>query len=525
MKIQRKSLFYNALILTASGIGLQLLGFGYRVFLSWRIGADGMGVFALVMPAYSVMLAITLSGVGTAVTAVASERNALKDHAGTGAVVGAAAALFFGLFAVAAALVLGFSGWISETLLGDAETQTALLLLLPCLALTGMENIVKSFFYGVQNVRSPALSDQLEQIVRIVAVAALLLLLPAKSSAEAAALIVGGMIISELFSSTFLAGLYRRWRRIQGVKPVAGAGRGLLGRLLAMALPVAAAALVNNLLSSANTVLIPQRLMAAGYTQTAAISALGVMMGMALPLYMIPMAFVSPIATLMLPKLTESTALRDTADVRRKVGRSMQVTGLIALPVIAVITPLGPPICQLIYGQNVPAEHFWWLAGGSALVYYQIITTSLLNGVGLQNRAMAHNVLGGVVQLAFTWFAVADSRLGLVGFLMGYAADALIVFTLNLQALHRALDLRVEWAGWFVLPALSALVTGFATGNVHHMLGASVSTMHSLLISIGTGLTFFLLTLRLQGVDAAGYVRAQMGRRPGAIKGAPESIR
>ena len=513
----RRSLFFNALILTASGIVLQLLGFGYRVFLSWRIGADGMGVFALVMPAYSVMLAVTLSGVGTAVTAVASERSALGDRAGTAAVVRTAVLLFLGLFAVSAVLVFAFSGWISAALLGDADTELALLLLLPCLLFTGLENIVKSFFYGVHDVRSPALSDQLEQLVRIAAVAALLLILRPQDSGTAAALIVAGMIVSEIFSSSFLGAMYRRWRRADRARPKLTAGsplhRGLLGKLAAMALPVAAAAVANNLLSSANTVLIPQRLMTAGFTQTAAVSALGVMMGMALPLYMIPMAFVGPIATLMLPQLTESTALRNSADVRRKVGRAIQVTGLLSLPVIAVLSPLGPPICRLIYNQNIPSEHFWWLAAGSALVYYQVITTSLLNGVGRQNRAMIHNVLGGVVQLVFTWFAVGDPRFGLTGFLMGYVADAAIVFILNLWDLTRALQLRVDWAAWFVMPALAALASGFATGNVFHMCAGPLGETPAMLTGIGTGAVFFLLTLRIQGISALGYLRAHLPQR------------
>ncbi len=192
MSTAKKSALYSALILSASSIGLQLLGFGYRIFISRVTGAEGMGVYQLVMPVYSILYSITLSGICTAVTSIASSQNALGDGAGMLKLVRQSLLLFVMLFGAVALPAALFSGWISERALGDAETRLALLIMLPCLFLTGFENIFKSWFYGVKNVKPPALSDQLEQIVRIAAVAALLLAFPPESPAMAAALIVAG---------------------------------------------------------------------------------------------------------------------------------------------------------------------------------------------------------------------------------------------------------------------------------------------------------------------------------------------
>ena len=523
MKIARKSMLYSALILMASSIGLQLLGFAYRIFLSWKIGADGMGVFQLVMPVYAIIMAVSLSGLATAVTAVTSERHALGDSASIGKVVRLAIGLFLALFAVSALPVALFSGWISINLLGDGDTRIALLILLPCIALTGFENIFKAFFYGIKNVKPPAISDQLEQIVRIIAVAALLLAFRVQDAGTAAALIIAGMTISEVFSSCLLAVLYRRASaHIPKGRPDQAGNKRLLAQVLAIALPVSAAALANNLISSANIVLIPQRLMAAGYSQNAAVSALGVMFGMALPLFMIPMAFIGPIATLILPKLTESCALNNTADVQRKAGKALQATSLIALPVIAVMTPLGPSICRLIYGQELPLASFMWMAAGTVFVYYQIITTSVLNGIGMQRRAMAHVLVGGMVQLLFTWFAVSDPKLGMTGFLMGYTFSSFIVCALNLTCMAERLKLRVNWLQWFVLPTLGAAVTGLAAWNVYEIMPASSGEIPAILASIGTGIVFCLAALHLQGIGLMRYLKTLIPRGSVA-KGQPAS--
>ena len=47
MNIRKTSVFYHVFTLTLSNIGLNLLGFLYRIFLSRMTGAEGMGVYQL----------------------------------------------------------------------------------------------------------------------------------------------------------------------------------------------------------------------------------------------------------------------------------------------------------------------------------------------------------------------------------------------------------------------------------------------------------------------------------------------
>ena len=66
------------------------------------------------------------------------------------------------------------SDFVSVVLLGDARTQLGLILLVPCVALTGVENFHKHWFYGAGLVRPPAVTELCEQLVRSAAVLGLL---------------------------------------------------------------------------------------------------------------------------------------------------------------------------------------------------------------------------------------------------------------------------------------------------------------------------------------------------------------
>ena len=62
MKLDRTSMLYGTLILTGTSIVSQFLGFVYRILLSRLIGAEVMGLYQLIMPVFSVIMALTAVG-------------------------------------------------------------------------------------------------------------------------------------------------------------------------------------------------------------------------------------------------------------------------------------------------------------------------------------------------------------------------------------------------------------------------------------------------------------------------------
>ena len=62
LRISRHAVVYTAGVLALSGLALQFLGFAYRIVLSRMLGAEGMGVYQLVFPVISVVLALRVRG-------------------------------------------------------------------------------------------------------------------------------------------------------------------------------------------------------------------------------------------------------------------------------------------------------------------------------------------------------------------------------------------------------------------------------------------------------------------------------
>ena len=509
MKPNTRSVFSKIFALTISSVALQALGFGYRIFLSRTAGALGMGLFQLVLPFYSVLIALTLSGLTLAVSGLSAAELGAGSPAGARRVLRVCRWIFVLLFALVALVLLLFHGFISEQLLGDGRVQTAILLLLPCLLLTGFENLYKNYFYGVGHVRPPITSELTEQSVRLVAVAVLLLTLRPQDPGDTVSLIVLGMVISEVASVLLLSRFYRS-KLVPPIKAHPPVGT-LIRRIGAIAVPVTAAGLCNNLLAAANAVLIPQRLMAYGMNHTDAISSYGVLFGMTLPLLALPFALLIPLAIVIVPKLSESCATSRADDVRRKAGKALHTTGLLAFPALAFLLPLGASAGRLLYGQNAAQMYLLPLCLATFFGFYQITTGAILNGIGLQRKNALYTVLGGLLQLGFTW---AVGTFGIRSFIVGDLLSAVFIAALNLREVLHALELKFRLRNWVVIPALASVLT-FAMVRVTalRLTADGVNAWIALLLPLVLGGVLYLLALRMQGTSLPRYLKTLIPRK------------
>ena len=450
------SLLSGTLLLTGVGLFTQLVGFFYRIALSRLVGAETMGLNQLIMPVYSLLMSLTAAGLTVAVSTLTARHRALGEQGLIRQTKNRALALFFLIAVPMGAAVALLSDPISVHLLGDARTRLGIVLLIPCVLLTGTENIHKHCFYGMGDPRPPAASETVEQLVRAGAVLALLWLFLPRSREVTVGLIVVGMIVCELFSVCTLLLLFRRFR--PAVSP-SRLRRGVSRRhILSIALPVSLTSVLGTLLGSANSVLIPARLTAGGVEPSQAISSFGVLCGMTMPLLALPTGFIGALCLVLVPHLSRQIALGDRRAAAAFLDKALTATSLLIAPAMALLAVVGPDLARAVYHQQTAGDFMLPLAAGTLLSCYQSVLGGALNGMERQGPAARNAIVSDVIQLVFTCFAV--SRWGLAGFVAGFVLSSLAGMALNLASVLRQTGLRPKWARWFVSPLLSSLLMG-----------------------------------------------------------------
>lgn len=491
----------SVLFLTVLGTVSQVLGFGYRVALSRMVGAEVMGLYQLLMPVYSVLLSLTAVGLTAAASNLTSQHLALGNGRGAAQVLGTCLRLLaLVLLPVGGAAVLG-SDAISVYLLGDARTQLGLVLLVPCAALTGVENLHKHVFYGAGLVRPPAVTELLEQAVRAAAVLGLLICFLPQYPERAAGLIVAGMVVCEVFSALTLTVLYHS--RLGGLRRQGPGEPGQIRRrrILSIALPVGANALLGNLMGAVNATLIPRKLVEGGMDRGEAVSELGVVCGMTLPMLSLPTVFLGAMSLVLVPRLARSAALGQRNRVRRQIDRALSAVSVLTLPAMGMMAVLGPDLGTFLFGQEKVGEHLVPLAAAMALSCYQSTFGTALNGIGRQGSVAWISILCDGVQLAFTAGLVARPGIGMGGYVLGTLVTSALGLALCAWQVVRATGLRLRLFQWATAPGLAALLMALVTNLLYRVLRDSgLPLPHSLAAALLFGGVLYLAALNAQGV-------------------------
>lgn len=497
---------YSVMVLCASNLGLQGLGFLYRIGVSHLAGAEGLGVYQLVYSVYAVIHAACLSGLTQACSRLSAELSACGQGGALGMLVRRAGQTFACLLAAGALVLFWGRTGIAEGLLGDGRTAVVFPVMLLCLVLTGVENIVKALCIGVGKVEWAASSELTEQVTRMAAVLLLLALYGGQDHCQTALLIFVGMSVSECVSAALLARVYQRKLRVPAAarKPLPpGFSRTFAG----IVLPVTGAALLGNLLGSACSILLPQRLMAAGLTYSQALRELGVISGMAMPLLVLPAALIGSVCTVVMPEVSRARARGDQRRVDALARKAMGLTGLLAIPLTALIVPLAPTLSRLFFGQPLSLAYVALLGGTTVLAYYQMAISGLLSGLGAQWSSVAIAVAGECVQLGLVWVLAARPGLGVYGYILAQLIAGGLTAACGLARLCSLTHLRGQ-LGQLFLPPLLCGVTVFLWTRVFYtfFLGVAGFQWLGVVCTAATSGLLCLGLLRLLGVRVRDYI-------------------
>ena len=131
MKINTRSLLYGTFILASANVLVRAMGFIYQIIVSRLLGPEGMGIYQLVFPPYSIALALTASGIPVAVSRMVAAENATGRRKQAKQYVTTAIGIVTVLGILLSFAMILVSEWLSHTVLKDPRTRLPLLILFP----------------------------------------------------------------------------------------------------------------------------------------------------------------------------------------------------------------------------------------------------------------------------------------------------------------------------------------------------------------------------------------------------------
>ena len=277
----KKQIMQGALLLSASNLLSRLLGFFYRITMTKAIGAEGMGLYQLMMPIYALSWSLTSAGLTTTLSHLTAREMALGQTGNAKRILRLSLLLSLCLSTLVAIGLFVLAPVLSVHVLQDERAIRPLQIVSCCIPMMALGSCMRGYFYGLQKHAVPAASQLLEQLVRLGAIfslsAAFSLALPEKAVCAAAA----GIVLGE--TASFLLTLFCLKMQPVAKRSPRFSWHQSLSLILSMAVPLSATRVFGSLLHTAENILIPQRL-ALFPQSTNALADFGRLTGMAMPL-------------------------------------------------------------------------------------------------------------------------------------------------------------------------------------------------------------------------------------------------
>lgn len=471
---RRRRFWQSGILLTAVALSARAVSLFFGSFVSDAVGAEGIGLFTLIMTLYNFALTFATSGISLTVTKlVAAALGEGREERVRGILRAAVGyALFFSLLATS--VLLFFAPRLGSGALGDPRAVGSIRLLSLSLLPCALSSVLSGYFVAVRRVGKNALTQVIAQGGKLILTPFFVRRL-ASRGAEAACLALSFCSVLTDYMAFFalLLPFFAERRRKHGD----GGGRGDAGRtltdLLHMALPLAFSAYIRSALLTLEHMLIPTRLQAGGSSRSEALSAYGVMHGMALPVLFLPMAPLTSFSGLLVPEFAECAARGDGDRMRRIAEQVYHMTAVFAVGVSALLFLFSEELGYLLYHSYDAGRYLAFLAPVVPLMYLDHVTDAVLKGIGEQVYSMWVNITDSLLSVLLVYLLLP--RMGI----LGYGAVILIMEGYNffLSALRLRRRVRFSFSPFrsLALPLLAAVIAALLSRSLFLPSGAETS--------------------------------------------------
>lgn len=391
---KNQKMIRGVLVLLPAALFSKIVGMFYKIPLLFIVGVEGMAYFLAAYHVYSLLFVLCATGLPTALSLQISRALARGERRTVGRIFRVALLLFLTIGALGTlTLWLGADTVAAKLSMGDAAAS--LVAIAPSLFLAAFIGAGKGYFQGHNRMGPTALCETLEAIGKLCF--GLGFALWAKRAgysvpyiaAYAVFGITAGMLLSALSLVPPIFHSLVKYHRERAGEIRSHAH--VLCQLCRVALPITLGACVMSVVSLLDTVLISARLQRAGFPANLANAMYSSYGNLAVPLYNLVPALLSPVTLVLMPLLGGAMVKRDVEGARGALTSAVRLSALVGIPASLGLCVFAKPLLRLIFaGQD---QAIAVAAPLLSLLSLSVLPTLLIALFGAALQATGHAIL------------------------------------------------------------------------------------------------------------------------------------
>ena len=427
-----KERFIKSTIILIIGGGItKILGMVIRICMTRLAGLEGISLYMLVNPTFSLFMTMSQFSLPNSVAKVVAEEKYNNKKLVLGAIP-----LTLVLNVMLIIIIILAAPLITTYLLKDPRCYLPILDIALVLPFDAISSVIRGYFFGKQKMFPHVLSNILEQIVRLTLILWITPSLMKTSVTNAVTWFIMVNVFSESLSITIL--YFFLPKKIKIEKEDFIPQKEEVKDLLQISIPTTTGRLISSLSYFLEPIILTLCLTKAGYKSEFITTEYGVITGYALPMLALPNFFTGAISSALLPVLTKEYARKNKKELKKKLQLGIFFSLLIGIPVTVLLVSVPSLFLKLIYHTSHGANYLRILAPIFLLSYIEAPLGTLLQATNRANKLMVYN-LCGVILKTITLFFTCFLKIGLYPLVIAFSANILLTTFLHIREAKKIL--------------------------------------------------------------------------------------
>ncbi len=423
----------STIILIIGGFITKILGMIIKIVMTRTIGTEGIGLYMLISPTFTLLISIAQLGFPVAISKlVAEDKNNNKN-------------LVFSIIPISllinfiVMLILLFSGnFIAVNLLKEPRTYLAIISIGFVLPFISISSILRGYFFGKEKMFPHVISNIVEDMVRLLIIILFVPLFLEKGIEFAIFFLIMSNIISELTSILvlflFLPKNFKLTKK--DFKP----NKNNIKSILNISLPTTGSRLIGSIGYFFEPIILTNTLLHVGYNNKFIINEYGIINGYVMPLLLLPSFFTMAISQALIPVISKSYSNKKYKYAKTKLKQAIFFSLLIGIPV-TICFEIFPEIpLKLLYNTSKGITYLKVLAPICLFHYIQAPLSSTLQAMGKAKEAMNGTLIGIVIR-TFLLFFCSSLKIGIWGLIIATSANIIVVTLHQVKQIKKAFQL------------------------------------------------------------------------------------
>ena len=460
---RRIRFFKSGAMLTAVALTMRSVGLLFGAFVSHTVGAEGVGLYTVVMTVYSFAATLASSGISLTVTRLVASAIGEKREEDVAPILRSAIkySLVFGV--LSGFLLFSLADIIGTGILSESRAIISLRILSFSLIPVALCSVFTGYFSGVKRVGFNAATQIFSQFLKISVTVYLVSVASEWGMTASVAALSASITVTEIFGFLLLWLEYLYDRHKHGTRAKKNVP-SMWKKVSSSALPLAVSAYVRSVLTTIEHILIPKRLISRGEENSEAYSNYGTLHGMALPIILYPITPLTSFSGLLVPEFAETLAAGDRARMNRIATEAINATLTYSVLAATFLYFFSEELGYIIYDSYGAGYYIAMLAPIVPVMYLDHVTDGILKGVGEQVYSMWVNITDSFLSVLLVYFLIPTLGIS------GYALVIIIMegynFLLSAIRLRRHVKIRPDVISSLLLPLLSATLALSITNGV-----------------------------------------------------------